>query len=72
MCARLREIALDCGKLRLLCVFFKSVTVSENSRSARLISFGKFLLVMEKCARLAKNIYEQANNQKLMLEDQGL
>ena len=39
MCARLLEIALDCGKLRLLCVFFKSVTVSENSRSACLVNF---------------------------------
>ena len=37
MCARLREIALDCGKLRSLrgLIFLESVTVSENSRRAR-------------------------------------
>jgi hypothetical protein len=68
MCARLQEIALDCGKLRsLFGLFFLSVTASENSRSARFDSFGKFLLAMEKCARFAKHIYEQANNWKLML-----
>ena len=57
--ARLWEIALVERP-----VFFESVQVSENSRSARLENF---LLVMAKCARLAKNIHEQANNQKLML-----
>ena len=58
-CARLREIALVVRP-----VFF---WISDRQWKLKKCSFGKFLLVMEECARFAKNIYEQANNQKLML-----